>query len=75
MIERVSAFIDIEGFGPLYRAKNDSIWGLQGLMRGILILGQRTSEIGISRLFAHHIGDAFVVVDDGGRRTSIGCSG
>lgn len=66
MIERVSAFIDIEGFGALYRTNNDSIWGLQALMRGIYILGQRSRAMGISRLFAYHIGDAFVVVDDGG---------
>jgi hypothetical protein len=35
-------------------------------MEGVYLLGRASPKLGISRLFAHHIGDGFVLVDDGG---------
>jgi hypothetical protein len=66
MIQRTAMFIDIQGFGKLYRSEADSLWGLADLMEGVYRLGQESTRLGISRLFAHHIGDGFVLIDDGG---------
>lgn len=59
-------FVDIQGFAALYGGHHDSLWGLSELMRGVYLLGAEAKRLGISRLFAHHIGDGFVLVDDGG---------
>jgi hypothetical protein len=60
-------FIDVEGFGALYRKDGaDSLWGLSDLMEGIFRLGCEAPRLGISRVFAHHLGDGFVLIDDGG---------
>ena len=66
MIQRTAMFIDIQGFGKLYRSDADSLWGLADLMEGVYRLGRESPRLGISRLFAHHIGDGFVLIDDGG---------
>lgn len=66
MSERTAMFIDIQGFAVLYGGERDSLWGLSELMRGVYLLGTEANSLGISRLFAHHIGDGFVLVDDGG---------
>ena len=68
MIERTAMFIDLQGFSALYgpNTKADSLWGLSDLMEGIYRLGRDSTRLGISRLFAHQIGDGFVLVDDGG---------
>ena len=66
MSERTAMFVDIQGFAVLYGGEHDSLWGLSELMRGVYLLGTEAKRLGISRLFAHHIGDGFVLVDDGG---------
>ena len=68
MAERTAMFIDIEGFGALYgpNTSADSLWGLADLMEGVYRLGRESAQLGISRIFAHHIGDGFILVDDGG---------
>jgi hypothetical protein len=64
---RTAMFIDVEGFGPLYGKDGaDSMWGLSDLMEGIFRLGREAPRIGISRMFAHHLGDGFVLIDDSG---------
>lgn len=59
-------FIDIQGFGALFGSDADSLWGLSDLMEGVYRIGAASMRLGIPRLFAHHIGDGFVLVDDGG---------
>lgn len=66
VVERAAMFIDVQGFGALYGGEADSLWGLSELMEGVYRLGRESERIGIPRLFAHHIGDGFVLVDDGG---------
>jgi hypothetical protein len=66
MVERTAMFIDVQGFGALYGSDADSLWGLADLMEGVYRIGLGSVRIGIPRLFAHHIGDGFVLVDDGG---------
>ena len=61
-------FIDVQGFGALYgNEAADSLWGLADLMEGVFRIARDAPRLGISRIFAHHIGDAFVLIDDGGR--------
>lgn len=66
MVDRTAMFIDVQGFGALYGSEADSLWGLSDLMEGVYRIGRASQTVGISRLFAHHIGDGFVLVDDGG---------
>jgi hypothetical protein len=56
--------IDLEGFGHLYGKENLVLLSLGELMEGIFRIGTRYYPESPDRIFAHQIGDGFVIVSD-----------
>lgn len=61
---RIALYIDIEGFGKTYTKDTRCLWSLHELMEGLFCLGEHYDKLGGFRLFAHQIGDGFLVVDE-----------
>jgi hypothetical protein len=56
--------IDLEGFGHLYDKEDLVLLSLGELMEGILQIGAQYYPESPDRIFAHQIGDGFVIVSD-----------
>ena len=61
---RWSIFIDMEGFGKLYDQENQVLLSLGELMEGIFKIGCNCSPESPDRIFAHQLGDGFVIVSE-----------
>jgi len=66
-MDRWSIFIDIEGFRSTYTKDTQAVLSLGALMEGILSIGSRCYPESAHRLFAHQLGDGFVIVGEFGR--------
>lgn len=65
-MRRWAVHIDIEGFGALYDQEVDVLLSLGSLMEGIYLIGSRVFPESPNRLFAHQIGDGFIIVSEFG---------
>lgn len=63
---RWAVLVDIEGFGALYEQETKAIQSLAALMEGIFLIGSRVFSQSPDRLFAHQIGDGFLIVGEFG---------
>lgn len=61
---RWSIYIDLEGFGHLYGQEEQVLLSLGQLMEGIFRIGSYCFPESPDRLFAHQLGDGFVIVSD-----------
>jgi len=59
-----SLLIDIEGFGATYDAGSQALLSLGVLMEGIYKIGSRCLKESPNRIFAHQIGDGFIVLGE-----------
>lgn len=69
-MERWAIYIDIEGFSKVY--PQDSISALKplrSLMEGIYHIGSKVCPETPNRLFAHQVGDGFVIVSEFAKRS------
>jgi hypothetical protein len=64
MAESWFLWIDIEGFGARWNNDNAPLQALNALMTGIFRIGTRLYSEPPDRLFAHHMGDGFVLLSD-----------
>ena len=64
-----SLYVDIEGFSTTYEKDTKAVLSLGALMEAILGLGSRCYPESLHRLFAHQLGDGFVVVGEFGWAT------
>lgn len=62
--DRWAIFIDLEGFRALYDKENLVLLALGELMEGIYHVGCKCFPESPDRLFAHQLGDGFVIVSD-----------
>ena len=63
-MKRWAIYIDIEGFSALYPDGNDALWGLNKLMLATYRIGSMVYPNPVDRLFAHQLGDGFLIVSD-----------
>ena len=63
-IDRWAINIDIEGFSVLWEKEDQVLWTLGELMRAIFRIGRECYPNSPDRLFAHQLGDGFVIVSD-----------
>lgn len=66
-MDQWSIYIDIEGFSSTYAKDTQAVLSLGALMEGIHSLGSRCYPESPHRLFAHQLGDGFVIVGEFGR--------
>ena len=64
MDKRWAIYIDIEGFSALYPKGNDALWALNKLMLAVHRIGTVVFPETPDRLFAHQLGDGFLIVSD-----------
>lgn len=64
MSERWSIYIDIEGFSALWGKEDRVLSSLGELMRSIFLIGRQCYPHSPERLFAHQLGDGFVIVSE-----------
>lgn len=69
MMGQWSLFIDIEGFSETYERDSQALVSVGTLMEGIHALGSRCYPESPHRLFAHQLGDGFVIVGELGWKT------
>jgi hypothetical protein len=62
-------WIDIEGFGRMWESGDEGLWALRDLMEGIFLIGQEVYPESPERIFAHQLGDGFVIVGEFGGPT------
>ncbi len=65
-MNRWALHIDIEGFGTNYEKSDQPLRALRALMEGIYLIGNKVYPNSSERIFAHQIGDGFIVVGDFG---------
>ncbi|MBN8733764.1 MAG: hypothetical protein J0L64_24730 [Acidobacteria bacterium] len=63
-MERWSIFIDIEGFSALWEHDDQVLRSLGDLMEGIYKIGCRCYPNPPDRIFAHQLGDGFIILSD-----------
>ena len=63
-IGRWAINIDLEGFGNLYDKEDLVLLSLCELMEGIFRIGTQYYPEPPDRIFAHQIGDGFIIVSD-----------
>jgi len=68
-MEQWSILIDIEGFGKLYEMENQVLLALGSLMEGIFLIGKNCYGESPDRIFAHQLGDGFVIVSEFGNES------
>ncbi|MSR46097.1 MAG: hypothetical protein EXS13_03375 [Planctomycetes bacterium] len=68
-MQRWSIYIDIEGFSSRYDAQPSSLHALSAIMEGIFFIGRRCYPEPDDRLFAHQLGDGFIISGDFGRES------
>ncbi len=66
-MERWAIHIDIEGFGATYEKSAQGLYSLRALMEGIYFIGNKWCPDPPERIFAHQIGDGFIIVSEFGR--------
>jgi len=64
MDDRWAIYIDIEGFSALYPDGNNALWALNRLMQAIHKIGKNVFPEPPDRLFAHQLGDGFLIVSE-----------
>ncbi len=64
MDNKWAIYIDIEGFSTLYPEGNNAIWALNRLMLAIHRIGNNVFPKPPDRLFAHQLGDGFLITSD-----------
>ncbi len=64
MDERWAIYIDIEGFSALYPEGDGALWALNRLMFAIHRIGKNVFPESLDRLFAHQLGDGFLITSD-----------
>jgi len=64
LIGRWAINIDLEGFGTLYGKENLVLQSLGELMEGIFCIGNQYYPNSPDRLFAHQLGDGFIIVSE-----------
>ncbi len=68
-MDRWAIFVDIEGFSKIYPENiGRALLPLGALMEGIYHVGNQVCSSTPDRLFAHHIGDGFVIVSEFSQR-------
>jgi|LGVF01.1.fsa_nt_gb hypothetical protein len=65
-MERWAIHIDIEGFVELWERENNILIALSRLMEGIFLIGNYVYAESPERIFAHQIGDGFIIVGEFG---------
>jgi len=68
-MERWAINIDIEGFGTTYEKSAQGLSSLQALMEGIYFIGNKWCPDSPERIFAHQLGDGFIIVSEFGRES------
>lgn len=63
-MERWSVQIDIEGFSATYERDAQALSSLRALMEGIYHIGNRCYPDSPQRIFAHQLGDGFIIVSE-----------
>ncbi|MFH1077413.1 MAG: hypothetical protein V1753_11405 [Pseudomonadota bacterium] len=63
-VGRWAIHIDLEGFGHLYDKEDSVLLSLGELMKGIFQIGTQCYTESPDRIFAHQLGDGFVIVSD-----------
>ena len=63
-MDQWSLFIDIEGFGYTYSKGSQAIRSLGALMSAVYSLGSQVFYKEDDRIFAHQIGDGFIIIGD-----------
>lgn len=63
-MDRWAIYIDIEGFSALYPEGDDVLWALNRLMLAIYKIGSLVYIKPPDRLFAHQMGDGFLIGSD-----------
>jgi hypothetical protein len=63
-VGRWAIHIDIEGFGHLYDKEDLVLLSLGELMKGIFQIGTKYYPESPDRIFAHQLGDGFIIVSD-----------
>jgi len=61
-----SIYIDIEGFSVTYEKNNQALISLGALMEGIYLIGSTYFCGSPNRIFAHQLGDGFIIVGEFG---------
>lgn len=64
MNKRWAIYIDIEGFSALYPEGDGALWALNRLMFAIHRIGKNVFPKSPDRLFAHQLGDGFLITSD-----------
>lgn len=65
-MDRWSIYIDIEGFSVTYEKNDQALISLGALMEGIYLIGSKCFCGSPNRIFAHQLGDGFVIVGEFG---------
>ncbi|MBU0704303.1 MAG: hypothetical protein KKC18_10610 [Chloroflexi bacterium] len=69
-MDRWALFVDVEGFSSIYPENTvAALSRLRALMEGIYYIGNRVCPATPQRLFAHQLGDGFLVVSEFGERS------
>jgi hypothetical protein len=68
-MERWAIHIDIEGFSTLWDKEDQVLWSLGELMRAIFRIGRECYPVSPERIFAHQLGDGFLIISDFGERS------
>ena len=68
-MERWAINIDIEGFSATYEKSAQGLYSLQALMEGIYFIGNKWCPDPPERIFAHQLGDGFIIVGEFGRES------
>ncbi len=70
-MERWAIHIDIEGFSATYENSAQGLYSLQALMEGIYFIGNKWRPDPPERIFAHQLGDGFIIVGEFGKRLDV----
>ena len=65
-MDRWSVYIDIEGFSATYALGSQPLVSIGALMTGIYNIGSRCYRESPDRIFAHQLGDGFIIVGEFG---------
>jgi hypothetical protein len=65
-IPRWAIAIDVEGFSATYEASSQALTSIGALAKAIFVLGRFSYPESPNRLFAHQLGDGFIVVGEFG---------
>ena len=63
-MQRWAIHIDIEGFSTTYEKSSQGLYSLRALMEGIYLIGNKWCSDPPEGIFAHQIGDGFIIVGE-----------